>query len=190
MSQLSFLDPEPPFPAGFRYQPDLITPDEEQALLREMESLPFAEFQFHGFQGKRRVVSFGWRYDFKSMALDRTEDMPAFLLALRETAARFAGLPAASLQQVLLTHYPPGAAIGWHKDRPVFGEVVGISLLAPCTFRFRRKQDSGWERISLTAEPRSAYLLQGASRSEWEHSIPPVAEARFSITFRNFEDAG
>ncbi len=154
-----------------------------------MEPLPFAEFQFQGFTGKRRTVSFGWRYDFNSMELNRTEDMPEFLLPLRETAARFAGLPAASLQQVLLTHYPPGAAIGWHKDRPVFGEVVGISLLAPCTFRFRRKQGSGWERISLTAAPRSAYLLQGPSRTEWEHSIPPVAETRYSITFRNFKDA-
>ena len=154
-----------------------------------MEPLPFAEFQFQGFTGKRRTVSFGWRYDFNSMELNRTEDMPEFLLPLRETAARFAGLPAASLQQVLLTHYPPGAAIGWHKDRPVFGEVVGISLLAPCTFRFRRKQGSGWERISLTAAPRSAYLLQGPSRTEWERRIPPVADTRYSITFRNFKDA-
>jgi alkylated DNA repair dioxygenase AlkB len=182
-----FGDAPPPrrYPDGFEYQPELITPRDEEALLRAIRELPFREFEFQGFVGKRRVVSFGWRYDFNERTLDRANDMPPFLLGLREEAARFAGLPAAELQQVLVTEYDAGAAIGWHRDKAVFGDVVGISLLAPCTFRLRRAVGSRWERVSLTAEPRSAYLLRGPSRTEWEHSIPPVAALRYSVTYRN-----
>ena len=111
--------------------------------------------------------------------------MPALLLPLRDRAAAFAGLAPAALQHVLVTEYGPGAAIGWHKDKSVFGEVIGISLVSACTFRLRRKAGATWERASLVAEPRSAYLLRGASRSEWEHSIPAVDSLRYSITFRN-----
>jgi alkylated DNA repair dioxygenase AlkB len=89
---------------------------------------------------------------------------------------------------VLLTQYPPGAAIGWHKDRSVFAQVVGISLLSACTFRFRKQAGKKWERNSLTIEPRSAYLLDGSSRTDWEHSIPAVQTLRYSITFRNLRD--
>ena len=114
--------------------------------------------------------------------------MPEFLSRVRDAAAHFSGAPSAALQQVLVTEYASGAAIGWHKDRPVFGEVVGVSLLAPCTFRFRRKAGVGWERRSFVADPRSAYLLQGPSRTEWEHSIPAVENLRYSITFRTLRD--
>jgi alkylated DNA repair dioxygenase AlkB len=110
--------------------------------------------------------------------------MPAFLLPVREAASACFGIESASLEQALLLEYAPGSTIGWHRDRPVFGDVVGISLLSCCSFRFRRKAGSKWERRSLTAEPRSAYILQGASRNEWEHSIPAVPDLRYSITFR------
>jgi alkylated DNA repair dioxygenase AlkB len=113
--------------------------------------------------------------------------MPAFMLPLREGAARFAGPEAAKFQHVLLTEYAPGAGIGWHRDKPVFDEVVGISLGSPCLFRFRRKAGLKWERASVVAEPRSAYVLQGPSRTEWEHSIPAVDHLRYSITFRSFK---
>jgi alkylated DNA repair dioxygenase AlkB len=172
-------------PEGFRYTPDLLSPAEEDSLIGELRTLPFKEFEFHGFLGKRRVVSFGWRYDFTGAGLQETDDMPSFLLPIRERAAGFAGLSTDSLQQVLLTEYRPGAAIGWHKDRSVFGQVVGISLLSSCTFRLRRKASEGWERASLQLVPRSAYLLQGPVRSDWEHSIPAVEHLRYSITFRN-----
>ena len=120
-----------------------------------------------------------------------TEDMPDFLLAVRKAAAEFANTDPSRLQQVLLTQYPPGAAIGWHKDRSVFGQVVGISLLSACTFRFRKQAGQKWERCSLIAEPRSAYLLDGPSRTTWEHSIPVVEALRYSVTFRNLrEDDG
>lgn len=177
--------PRPRFPEGFRYQPDVITAAEEEALLREVRALSFREFEFQGYVGKRRVVSFGWRYDFNERTLHRAADIPSFLLELREGAAAFAGVHPDTLQQVLVTEYDAGAAIGWHRDKAVFGDVVGISLLAPCTFRLRRKAGDRWERVSLTAEPRSAYLLRGPSRTEWEHSIPPVATLRYSVTFRN-----
>jgi alkylated DNA repair dioxygenase AlkB len=172
-------------PEGLRYRAGLLSSDEEASLLKSLASLPFREFEFHGFFGKRRVVSFGWRYDFNGGGLQKTEDIPGFLLAVRERAARFAELPPKSLQQVLLTEYRPGAAIGWHKDRSIFGEVVGVSLLSASTFRLRRRSPRGWQRASLALAPRSVYLLRGPARTHWEHSIPAVAHLRYSITFRN-----
>jgi alkylated DNA repair dioxygenase AlkB len=147
--------------------------------------LDFKEFEFRGYQGKRRVVSFGWRYDFTTRTLGRTQDLPPFLIPLRAAAARFAGLPPRDLQQALVTEYAPGAAIGWHRDRPDFADVVGISFLSPCQFRLRRRSGAGWERIAFTPAPRSAYLLRGAVRTQWEHSIPPAAALRYSVTFRS-----
>ena len=183
--QLSLFEPSPALPAGFRYRAALISSDQERDLLERLADLAFAAFEFQGHTGKRRVVSFGWEYDFNTGELRRAEDIPSFLLPLRDSAAAFAGLAPSGLQHVLITEYAPGAAIGWHKDRAVFGDVVGVSLLSPCVFRLRRKAGAAWERASLTLEPRSAYLLRGASRTGWEHSIPAVGGLRYSITFRN-----
>src|SRR5262249_41626323 len=158
----------------------------EIALVAQFEDLPFREFEFHGFLGKRRIVSFGWKYDYGERRVHRSADIPDFLLPVREAAARFAGLEPTQFQQGLLTEYRPGPAIGWHKDKAVFGEVIGLSLLSACVFRFRRKRGGSWQRANIAVAPRSAYLLQGAARSEWEHSIPPVEALRYSITFRNF----
>jgi alkylated DNA repair dioxygenase AlkB len=188
-AQPSLFEPVPRLPAGFSYRPDFLSADEERALVQAMTDLPFKEFEFRGFLGKRRVVSYGWRYDYNGGGLQKSNDMPAFLSRLRRTAAEFAGLTAEEFQQALVTEYRPGAAIGWHKDRSVFGEVVGISLLSACNFRFRRRAGSGWERAALAVEPRSIYLLQGPARSEWEHSIPAVDALRYSVTFRNFRAA-
>lgn len=178
---------EPPLPPGFRYESDLISVDEERAVAERFADLPFTEFEFQGYRGKRRVVSFGWQYDFTHARLQRVEDIPEFLLPMRDRAAAFAGIAARDLQHVLLTEYGPGAPIGWHRDRGVFAEVVGVSLLSPCTFRLRRKAGEKWERVSVVLEPRSAYLLAGRSRTEWEHSIPPVEQLRYSVTFRNLK---
>lgn len=182
--QAALFEPKATLPEGLRVQPDVVTPAEEAALVAQFTSLPFKEFEFQGFLGKRRVLSYGWRYDFNGGGLQKTEDMPGFLLAIREKAAAFADVAAEELAHVLLTEYPPGAAIGWHKDRSVFGRVIGMSLLSPCTFRLRRKAGARWERASFTAEPRAAYLLDGPARTEWEHSIPAVEALRYSITFR------
>jgi alkylated DNA repair dioxygenase AlkB len=177
--------PMPDLPAGFRYEPALLSSAEQEALIAAIAPLPFKEFEFHGFLGKRRVVSFGWKYDFSVEKVRRIEDIPEFLLPVRERAAAFAGVEPQKLQQALVTEYSSGAAIGWHKDKAVFDEVVGVSLAAPCTFRLRRKVGSKWERRSLTLEPGSAYLITGEARTDWEHSIPPVDALRYSVTFRS-----
>jgi alkylated DNA repair dioxygenase AlkB len=186
MQQAELFENKAKLPPGFRYQPELISPAEERRLVDRFGKLQFKPFEFQGFLGKRRIVSFGWRYDFNGGGLQETDDLPDFLLSAQKKAAAFAGLKPSDLQQVLLTEYRPGAAIGWHKDRSVFGDVVGISLLSACNFRLRRKIGATWERASIVLAPRSAYLLQGAVRTEWEHSIPGVTELRYSITFRNF----
>ena len=135
--QLALFQPQS-MPAGFRYAPDLIDAGEEARLVAAFADLPFKEFAFHGFLGKRRVVSFGFRYDFNGGGLTETEPMPPFLLPVRGRAAAFAGLTPDRLQHVLITEYRPGAAIGWHRDRANFGDVIGVSLVSPCTFRMRR----------------------------------------------------
>jgi alkylated DNA repair dioxygenase AlkB len=172
------------FPEGFKYERDLIAAEDERRLLEAIRELPFKEFEFHGFVGKRRTVSFGWHYDFGHEALAPAAAMPPFLHPLRERAAEFAGVIPDALGHALVTEYAPQAAIGWHRDKAVFGDVIGISLLSTCRFRLRRRSGNKWERVAFDAEPRSAYLLRGPARTEWEHSIPPVDTLRYSITFR------
>lgn len=175
----------PSLPEGFRYRPELIGPAEEAGLLALVRRLPFREFEFYGYTGRRRVVSFGWHYDFSGRQLRKADDIPDFFLPLRRVAAAFAGMEPAALQHVLVTEYGPGAGIGWHRDKSVFGETVGVSLLSTCVLRLRRKTgEKQWERANVQAEPRSAYLLSGLAREEWEHSIPPVEALRYSVTFR------
>jgi alkylated DNA repair dioxygenase AlkB len=175
-------------PQGFRYQIELLQPHEEQDLVDQLHELPLKEYEFHGFAAKRRVIYYGWQYDSGESKLKQTEPIPTFLHELRERAASFAGLAVKDLALAQAIEYKPGAAIGWHRDRGVFGDVIGISLLSACNFRFRRKSDptrSGWERYSLIAEPRSIYLLRGPSREEWQHSIPGVETLRYSLIFRS-----
>ena len=176
-------------PEGFRYQAEVLPPDEEQELVDRIRELPLKEFEFHGYVGKRRTLSYGWHYDFGQEKLQPTDEIPVFLHTLRERAAAFAGLVPGDLPHALITEYSPGTTIGWHRDKGVFNDVVGISLLSSCIFRLRRKIASGWERYSLTVEPRSAYLLRGTARTQWEHSIPAVDALRYSITFRSLRTA-
>jgi alkylated DNA repair dioxygenase AlkB len=176
-------------PAGFRYRRDLLAPEVETQLLGAFASLPFRNFEFHGYVGKRRVVSFGWRYDFSKQRAEEADPIPDFLLPVRDLAAQFAGTSSDQLVQALVTEYSPGASIGWHRDKQEFGDVLGISLLSSCVFRLRRKKGPTWERYSILAEPRSVYLMSGPSRMEWEHSIPAVDSLRYSITFRTLRGA-
>lgn len=179
----------PNFPEGFLYCPELISSTDEDTLRARVRKLPFRDFEFHGYTGKRRVVSFGWHYDFSGRRLQKADDIPDFLLALRRAAASFGEMEPEELPHVLVTEYGPGARIGWHRDKAVFGRVVGISLLSPCVFCLRRLvSKKKWERVNLVAELRSAYLLSGPARFEWEHSIPQMDALRYSITYRNLRE--
>jgi alkylated DNA repair dioxygenase AlkB len=175
-------------PAGLTQIDDFISAAEESTLLAEVRHLSFQPFAFHGWFGKRETVSFGWRYDFSDSRMHATAAIPDFLRPLRARAAELAGLLPEELEQALVIRYDVGAGIGWHRDRPVFDRVVGVSLMAPCLLRFRRRDGRGFQRFSLDAQPRSAYLLSGEIRHEWEHSIAPMDEMRFSITFRSRVD--
>ena len=174
----------PPAPEGFRYRPDLISPGEESALAAELGGLAFERFDFHGHLALREVVGFGWRYDYASRKVNPAAAIPDFLRPLRDRVAEFAGLPADAFEQVLINRYAPGAGIGWHRDKAHFDVVAGVSLLSPCTMRFRRRTATGWDRLAVPLAPRSAYLLTGPARHDWEHSIAAHAEPRYSITFR------
>jgi alkylated DNA repair dioxygenase AlkB len=186
--QVDLFNAEPRAPAGLVYIPGALTTPESESLVRHFETLPLKPFEFHGHLGNRRVVYFGWRYDYAGHALRESAAIPEFLLPLRATAATLSGLSPETLKQVLVTEYAPGAGIGWHRDRPMFEDVVAFSFVSACTLRFRRKLGSRWERASIRAEAASAYTLRGPSRREWEHSIPPVAAMRYSVTFRNFAE--
>jgi alkylated DNA repair dioxygenase AlkB len=172
-------------PEGFRYQENFLTSDEEAKLVRDIERLPLKEFLFQGYEAKRRTISFGWHYSFEKASLNEAGPIPEFLLPLRDQAAAFADLKAEDFPHVLVTEYSPGTPIGWHRDKAVFEDVVGISLLSPCSFRLRRRTALAWERFTQILEPRSVYLLSGPVRTQWEHSIPPVDGLRYSITFRS-----
>ena len=180
-----FADPDPELPPGMRYTPDLLSPNEEAALVERIEALPFAPFAFHGYEGLRRVASFGWRYDFSAGRADRIDPIPDWLEPLKARAAAWAGLAPEALEQALVNEYAPGAPIGWHRDRPVFEDVIGVSFLSPCVMRFRRRSGAGWDRRAAPLAARSAYLLRGEARNDWEHSIAPAKSLRYSVTFRS-----
>ena len=181
---LSLFGPAREPPEGLVYAPDFVGEEEERALAGRIAGLALKPFEFHGFTGNRRTISFGLHYAFDGSGLRQAEPIPDWLQPLRARAAALAGREAEAFVHALLIEYAPGAGIGWHRDRPVFGDVVGISLLAPAPLRFRRKAGAKWERVTLTAEPRSAYLLRGAARHEWEHSIPRLETLRYSVTLR------
>ena len=173
-------------PEGFVYREDFISLTEQAALVNEIEKLPLKQFEFRQFLGNRRTISFGWKYNFTSANLNRADTLPQFLVPVREKAAAFAGLAPGDFVHALVIEYAPGTQIGWHRDKSVFEDVVGISLLSECPFRLRRKSADGkWERFTQVLSPRSIYLLRDVVRNHWEHSIPPAEQLRYSITFRS-----
>jgi alkylated DNA repair dioxygenase AlkB len=179
-----------PLIAGLRYQESIITAAEEQALIDRLGALELTPFRFHGWLGNRKTQSFGWRYDFDDASFTPAEPIPGWLEVVRERAAELAGLQTDDFAHVLLARYDPGAGIGWHRDRDVFDKVVGISLSTAATLRFRQRTSSGFRRASIEVAPRSAYLLTGEARHDWEHSISPGRSLRFSITFRTLSEKG
>jgi len=184
MDQLSFFETDGG-PEGLLYQAAFLSLAEEQELLARMTALPFRPFEFQGFLGKRETVSFGYAYRFDGTGLAEAAPIPDWLLPVRARAAAFAGLAPEALVQALVIRYAEGAGLGWHRDRPVFDDVLGISLLSAAPLRFRRRQGEKWQRFTLPAAPRSLYLLRGPARTEWQHSLSPVAQLRYAITFRS-----
>src|SRR6185503_13286718 len=152
---------EAPLIAGLDYREELITEADERELTEHLIALDLAPFRFQGWLGNRKTKSFGWRYDFDDASFTRTEPIPDWLDPLRRKAAAFARVEPADFTHVLLARYDPGAGIGWHRDRDVFDRVVGFSLAAPATLRFRRRRAGGFDRARLDVLPRSAYLLSG-----------------------------
>ena len=181
---------EAPLIAGLDYRPGFIGEAEEQALIDQLAAQELTPFRFQGWLGNRKTQSFGWRYDFDDASFTRTEPIPDWLGPLRVVAAALAGVAPDDFIHVLLARYDAGAGIGWHKDRDVFEQVVGVSLGTPAVLRFRQRAASGFRRASLEVAPRSAYLLSGEARWEWEHRITPGDQLRFSITFRTLSAKG
>jgi len=176
----------PRLPEGFRYLPDALSVGEECALAALFDSLPTQPFELQGYQANRRIYTYGHRYVFAGQKPRADAGIPDCLRPLTEIASRIAGVPAELFEQLMVTEYPPGAGIGWHRDRPTFEDIVAISFLAPCALRFRRRQGDQWERQSVLIEPRSAYLLHGRVRNRWQHSIAPMDRLRYSVTLRTF----
>ncbi len=178
------LFPEQPLP-GLSLVKECLSPSEERALIRAIDEAELSPFRFQGWLGKRLTASFGWQYDFDRHRVADATPIPDWLLPLRETAGRVAKIEPSALVQALLTRYDPGAGIGWHRDRPVAEDVMGVSLGAPATMRFRRRKSGSFDRASLFLSPRSIYHIAGEARHEWEHSIAPLDSTRWSVTFRN-----
>jgi alkylated DNA repair dioxygenase AlkB len=174
-----------PLLPGLAYRDAFVGAGEEERLIAQIEAAGLTPFQFQQWEGKRLTRSFGWTYDFQTGRFAPGEPMPGWLVPLRVRAAAFAGIEAARLEQALVIHYGIGAGIGWHKDRPVFEHVIGISLGAPATMRFRRRREGGFARATADLAPRSIYHMQGEVRDGWEHSIAAMDAPRWSVTFRS-----
>jgi alkylated DNA repair protein (DNA oxidative demethylase) len=171
-------------PAGFRYIADFVSPGEDSHLVEVVRALPYRDVVMRGQVARRRTAHFGWRYGYESFRVEPGPPLPDALLPLRARAAALAEVEDTDLAEVLVTVYPPGAGIGWHRDAPAFGVVVGVSLGSPCRMRFQRGTGEARQTRALILEPRSAYVLAGEVRWAWQHTIPPIATERYSITFR------
>lgn len=174
----------PTMPEGFRYEEDFMSEAEEATLVASFATLKLRPFEFQGHVGNRRITSFGLRYDYARRAVEAADEFPWFLAELRNKVASFAGQEVDAFQQGGVNEYPPGAGVGWHRDKLQFGVIVGVSLLAPATMRLRLSKGSSWIRKSQELKPRSIYILERDARMRWEHSIPPVNSLRYSVMFR------
>ncbi|MFB0612606.1 alpha-ketoglutarate-dependent dioxygenase AlkB [Aurantiacibacter poecillastricola] len=186
-SQIDLFADRPALPPieGLQVVPDAVSPEQEEALAKAIDTAPLEPFRFGQWTGKRLTAYYGSAYDFARGRPVPAPPLPDWLLDLRARLAPLVGLQAEALQQALVIRYDPGAGIGWHRDRPQYGEVLGLSLGAPATLRLRqRRADGSFARHAVPLAPCAAYLLSGEVRERWEHSITPLEETRRSITFR------
>lgn len=180
MSQARLFEVVPAGPEGFSYKPDFITQEEERTLLNEFKKVPLHTFKWDGYDSKRRVKSY-----------TKESGYPATIARILERVAKFARVKAEHFEHAMVSEYTPGTQIGWHRDKGPYSKIIGISLGSPVEFRLRRlgpgKDKRRWERFTITAEPRSLYIMSGESRVFWQHSIPKVEKLRYSITMRTVE---
>ena len=176
-------------PEGLIYLPGFLTEAEERDVLGLLATFELQPYVLHDTPSRRLVRSFGLALTAGAYDAGPAAPVPAELGWLRDRCAALMGREPGELADLLVTRYPPGAGIGWHRDAPQFGEVSGISLQAACRMRFRRGQTRAWETAELTLEPRSAYVLSGPARTQWQHHIPPVPQERWSMTFRSLRHA-
>ncbi|HEX8515009.1 MAG TPA: alpha-ketoglutarate-dependent dioxygenase AlkB [Bacteroidia bacterium] len=178
---------EPSYPKGFSYYPDFINREEEEKLLQLISGLSLHTFMFRGYEAKRKVASFGYDYHFDNRSLSKGTPIPDGFLPLLSKVAGFLSVPAPEFTELLVTEYPPGSVINWHRDAPPFDIIAGISLLSDCNFKLRpydkTKQGRG-SVLSIPVKRCSLYVMQGAAREEWEHSIAEMKTTRYSITLR------
>lgn len=185
MSSLDLFGPA--LPPGMRYEEEFLSRADEAALVARIAQLPLAPMKYQQYEARRRVVSYGGRYDFSAQKLEEAEPLPAWLQPLRQRAAAWIGVEAGAFTQALVAEYTPGTPLGWHRDVPDFEDVVGVSLLNDATLRFRpypHVVGSKAPALKVEVQPRSIYLLHGASRWEWQHSVAPAKTLRYSITLR------
>lgn len=175
----------PSLPSGMTLWPEFVTAAEEEELAAAVDAAPLAPFRFHQWEGKRLTASYGRGYDFSRGAMIEAPPFPTWLCALANRAAEQAGIDVGGVAQGLVIRYDPGAGIGWHRDRPQFGTVLGLSLSSEVAMRMRQRRPGGFERRAVVLPRRSLYRLEGPARWEWEHSILPVDETRRSITLRS-----
>jgi alkylated DNA repair dioxygenase AlkB len=170
---------------GLVYEPNILTEEEQRTLLARITALDFDEIRMHGQAARRTAKHYGIAYDYDNPAASKPgEPLPGWLEPVRARVAELAKVPPDALVEALIQHYPPGAPIGWHRDAPKFGLVAGLSLASPARMRFQRGKGDAREVTEVMLEPGSAYVLAGQARWSWQHSIPPMQEERYSITFR------
>jgi alkylated DNA repair dioxygenase AlkB len=181
---------EPDYPEGFGYFPDFLSMEEEQELIAAARSTELHVFNFQGFEAKRKVASFGYDYSFDKRKLTKGKDIPVAFNAVIKKVSEKIGRETNEIAELLVIEYPVGAVINWHRDAPPFDLVAGLSLLSDCIFKFRPHERSLQTRnsiINIPVKRRSLYIMDGPSRSEWQHSIAPVKAVRYSITLRTLK---
>jgi alkylated DNA repair dioxygenase AlkB len=187
----TLFDEKPAFPRGFSYFPGFLTSEEELVLIKTIENLQLHNLNFHGYTAHRKVASFGYDYSFTNRSLTKGKDIPAEFEFLLEKTALFLSIDSTLIAELLVTEYPVGSVINWHRDAPPFDVIIGISLLTDCTFKLRPHEKAKQSRssiLSFAVEKRSLYVMEGPSRSEWQHSIAPVKNKRYSITLRTLKE--
>lgn len=186
MSQAQLFRTDPQGPAGFVYAPEFIDEMQQGELLELIRALPFEEAQYKQWRARRRIVSFGGRYDYSQNELGEAPPIPPFLYPLRAQLAHWAGLREERVQHATVAEYRPGTPLGWHRDVPEFEDVIGTSLLGHARMRFRPWPPASGQRATwkVDLEPRSAYQIRGPARWQWQHAVSPTRELRYSITFR------